>query len=450
VKALDNSTDSPTSNGKVDWFAFLSFINGCLRIHSGSPLGIGPDSELCFSIEDAVHAVTFSCEGSQLFVSPEKGEASMNGELILNRVAVEPNTTLYLGRLPLFIATSPILDTTPPFLLQDRVEPKEDVVAANVVQLPGQVSKGGQAKAKATDDSGIGEILVPANIPPQRRWSDQDVGKKSKPAPTLWIWRLALLLCLAAGAIFPWFKYFMPADSSVDDTSVPLEASPSKQTPSELVLPGIDQADTKVTPLDASAEPSADASSAAPATARSGIRILASEAESQAPKLARTDNSERAAERARAAQRTRAAERAVAVEAQVDAVEVKNDQPPVTIPKVEKSAKPVAKPEVAAVAEVPIQTVSVPTPALNPEPEQTLESAPLTGEGGATPDSAYSAIEQVDTEHLLVAAQWAMRNGDAPGALILLEAITTKFPDHAQAVVLRDQLRRIMAEVEIE
>ena len=64
--------------------------------------------------------------------------------------------------------------------------------------------------------------------------------------------------------------------------------------------------------------------------------------------------------------------------------------------------------------------------------------------------TAYTAIEQVDTEHLLVAAQWAMRNGDGSGALILLEAIITKVPDHAQALVLRDQLRRIMTEVELE
>ena len=43
-----------------------------------------------------------------------------------------------------------------------------------------------------------------------------------------------------------------------------------------------------------------------------------------------------------------------------------------------------------------------------------------------------------------------MRNGDSAGALRLLDAIITKVPDHSQALVLRDQLRRIMTEVELE
>ena len=446
MKALDKSADSPTSDGRVDWFAFLSSVNGGLRISPDVPLGIGADSELCFSFEDAKHAVTFSREGNQLFVTPKIGGVTIDGKDIHGRAPVAPNTTLLLGRTPMFIATSPILDRMPPILLRERFEPKrsenatDKQQATNVFQLP----------SRANVNDGLGEIIVPAGIPaavqPDLKSADWAVVTKTPQTLKIRVWRMALLLCLTGAVLFPWLKQYIPdlnETFSIPEATQPKVDAKSPAMSAESVSPRV-----------------VDAKRLDPEKSEPELEVAK-------PEVAKRTESEalaevKGAQEAKKVQEVKTAGTGrnnirIVVPDPIETVSLPEKLPsfvaqpePVAQPPVVTRPQPVTTPEktpagVSKLAKAEKQQPELPLPAES-LPLGSLPSEPI----GAPQNTAYKAIERVDTEHLLAAAQWAMRSGDGPGALILLEAIITKVPDHPQALALRDQLRRIMTEVELK
>ena len=458
---IDDSSVNEPAHNHIDWFVFLASVNSSLRITPGVILGVDPELELCFSLQDAAHAVTFFYEDEKLFVQPEVGELWLDEELISQQILVEPDSTFYLGEVPLFVTTSPVLKNAPPARVNENQHSR-----TNESRAPDLVVKESAVKRTATKSPGAANpsgnvVRIPTLTEPvfnRNTVAEPPRAPKNGSTSPIRLLRsglVGLILGFVVIKLAPMFwEEPAPADSgvlvdtrvknnqTVEQTSETLPSRANINVP----VDGVAAAPDAVV-VDAVVEdPVTDGAAVEDADGGDSFIRIEPDVVASVP------------DKPVASPVPVPTEAPLPTESMADVTVA----PVAPVPPTEVTDIP-ATPTIALTKESTTDTLltnpSAESQTQSPTQERADTLLPIWSEDGTKavipdtakipPNPAYAAIEEVDTEHLLVAAQWALRNGDGPGALILLEAITSKSPDNAQAIALRDQVRRILAEVEL-